>query len=436
MKIVVVGTGYVGLVSAVCLAELGHNVWCIDVDASKISRLSQGIAPIYEPGIDALLSRQMANGRINFSLFDPSIISDCDILMIAVWTPTSDDSKQADLSAVYNVITGYTPHLKDDTVVIVKSTVPIGTNKKLNNLITSLQLSARIHLASNPEFLREGSAIEDFMCPNRIVVGGSSDIVFEKLRQIYQPLINAGYTYYETDVISAEMIKYAANAFLATKITFINEMANLCEKVGGNISSIAHGIGLDQRIGPMFLQVGPGYGGSCFPKDTRALAATAQEYNVNLSLVNQTIISNNQRFDLMAEKIMTMLDKISNAKKVGFLGLSFKANTDDIRDSPAIEIIQRLNLPHISVHVYDPQAHSSITTFLPHCKRHATAQDVLKDADLIVITTEWSEFKNIAPQDFIKLMTTPFVVDLRNIYDAKIMHKANIQYHALGQLTC
>ena len=356
MHITVVGTGYVGLVSGTCFASLGHHVTCVDTNPDKITALQNGQIPIYEPGLDKLVADNMLAGRLHFTTDITTSLPNSKAVFIAVGTPTAADGVSADLSAVFGVAKQLAPLLNDYTVIVTKSTVPVTTNGQVEDIIRSTNPHAQFDICSNPEFLREGAAIEDFLQPDRIVIGVRTDVAKAVMHQLYLPLINRNVAVVWTTPESAELIKYAANAFLATKITFINEVADLCEKIGAEIDTVAQGIGLDSRIGPKFLQAGPGYGGSCFPKDTRAMAYTGREYDTVLNIVETVIETNDNRKIAMTERIIAACDGSVQGKTIAVLGLAFKAHTDDMRDSVALDIIPALVKAGAIVKTYDPAA--------------------------------------------------------------------------------
>ncbi len=397
MKLTILGTGYVGLVSGTCFAELGHTVTCVDKDAAKINTLLAGQVPIYEPGLEDLVTKNINAKRLSFSNKLADNIPNAEAIFIAVGTPPHPETGRADLKYVEAVIDELAPHLKDNTVIITKSTVPVGTAAALTSRLKKLAPHKKIEVASNPEFLREGAAIGDFMAPDRIVVGCFSDHAKRVMEELYQPLTSQGIPLLITNPESAETIKYAANAFLATKISFINEMANLCEKTNGHIDDVAKGIGLDSRIGEKFLMAGPGYGGSCFPKDTMALTHIAEDHNVDLAIVKATIQSNDQRKHNLAARIINTLKKDrAFPSTITVLGLTFKANTDDMRDSPAITIIQDLVAEGAEIVAYDPEGTNQAKAIFGDTITYATSMEAAVEASTIIaILTEWPEFKEL-----------------------------------------
>ena len=417
MKIAMIGTGYVGLVSGVCFSDFGHDVICVDKDPAKIDRLRAGEIPIFEPGLQDLMAKNVAAGRLTFSLDLAEAVAGADAVFIAVGTPTRRGDGHADLRYVMaaaeeigRAMTGY-------TVVVTKSTVPVGTNRKVAQAVAAANPQADFDIASNPEFLREGAAIDDFMRPDRVVVGVENDRAKKVMSDIYRPLFLRDFPIVFTGLESAEMIKYAANAFLATKITFINEIAALCERVGADIKSVSKGIGLDGRIGNKFLHAGPGYGGSCFPKDTKALARIGQEHAVPMQIVETVIKVNDQIKSRMLDKIVDLLDGTVNGKTVGILGVTFKPNTDDMRDAPSLTIVPALVGGGAKVRVMDPEGRREGEALLPHVRWVESAYHAAQGADVLVILTEWNEFRALDLQKLARKMATPRLADLRNIYN-------------------
>ena len=434
MKIAMIGTGYVGLVSGVCFSDFGHDVICVDKDPCKIDRLRAGEIPIFEPGLHDLMAKNVAAGRLSFSLDLTEAVAGADAVFIAVGTPTRRGDGHADLRYVMaaaeeigRAMTGY-------TVVVTKSTVPVGTNRKVAEVIRAANPSADFDIASNPEFLREGAAIDDFMRPDRVVVGIENDRAKKVMSDIYRPLFLREFPIVFTGLESAEMIKYAANAFLATKITFINEIAALCERVGADIKSVSKGIGLDGRIGNKFLHAGPGYGGSCFPKDTKALARIGQEHAVPMQIVETVIKVNDQVKQRMLDKIIDMLDGSVNGKTVGILGVTFKPNTDDMRDAPSLTIVPALVGMGAKVRVIDPQGRHEGEALLPHVRWVDSAYQAAQGADVVVILTEWNEFRALDLTKLARKMNTPRMADLRNIYGREDALAAGFeQYEGVGR---
>jgi len=431
MNIAMIGTGYVGLVSGACFSEFGIDVTCVDNDASKIDMLNDGRVPIYEPGLEDLVSRNMKAGRLHFSTDLASAVRGADAVFIAVGTPTRRGDGHADLRYVFAAAEEIADALNGYTVVVTKSTVPVGTGRKVQKIIKERRPDADFDVASNPEFLREGSAIEDFMRPDRVVVGLESDRARKIMTALYRPLYLHETPMLFTTLETSELIKYATNSFLATKITFINQMADLCEKTGANVKDVARAIGLDGRIGPKFLHPGPGYGGSCFPKDTLALVRTAEEFGAPVTIVEAVVAANDKRKSAMADKI---IDAVGDAtgKTIAVLGLTFKPNTDDMREAPSLVIVPRLIEAGAAVRVYDPKGMEEARSLLPGAAFCSDAYEATKGADALVITTEWNEFRSL---DFDRLkaaMRSPLIVDLRNIYKPAEAHAAGFRYVGIG----
>lgn len=432
-KITVIGTGYVGLVSGTCFAEVGMDVTCVDIDETKIKNLSEkGIIPIYEPGLEEMVKKNVAAGRLHFTTDLGTCVPQSDAVFIAVGTPQDEDGS-ADMKYVLQAAEDIAKHLQGFTVIVDKSTVPVGTGKRVSDVIQQTNPTADYDVCSNPEFLREGAALGDFMKPDRIVVGCSNEKGAAMMRAIYKPFTDAGYPLIETNIESAELIKYAANAFLATKITFMNEIAALCEKVGADIQNVARGMGTDTRIGSKFLQVGPGYGGSCFPKDTNALAFQGQKHNTPLTLVETTITANENVKKRMANKVISALGGDLSGKTIAVLGLAFKADTDDMRDAPALTIIPELEKAGATIKAYDPEAHEQASFRLPNLNCVASKEVALEGADAALILTEWAEFRGIDASLFKENLTSPLVFDLRNIYDVQAMNEAGVTIYTIGR---
>ncbi|MEI8321167.1 MAG: UDP-glucose/GDP-mannose dehydrogenase family protein [Alphaproteobacteria bacterium] len=432
MKIAVMGTGYVGLVTGTCFAEFGFPVTCVDVDAKKIQILEKGISPIYEPGLEDLIRKNTKAGRLKFSTDIPSAIEKATVVFIAVGTPQAEDG-QADLKYVFSAAEQIAEHMDAYTVVVTKSTVPVDTNKKLATFLKEKAPHKEFDVVSNPEFLREGSAIEDFMRPDRVVVGCRSQRAEEVMRELYRPLSLLETPIVFTDPASAEIIKYAANSFLATKITFINQVADLCEKCDANVHDVSKGMGLDSRIGSKFLQTGPGYGGSCFPKDTLAMSHTAREYGAPLTIVDSVIKANDDRKKHMVEKIVHACGGSVKNKKIAILGLTFKPDTDDMRDAPSLTIIPGLQKAGARIQAYDPVGRENAQLYLKDVDWYEDAYGTLKEADALVILTEWNEFKFLDLERIKGLMNSPLMIDLRNIYRLSDMKKSGFIYHSLGR---
>ena len=434
MNIVVIGTGYVGLVSGVCFSEFGFNVTCVDKDQQKIEQLEKGIIPIYEPGLDALVERNHAAGRLSFATSLEGHAENADAVFIAVGTPTRRGDGHADLSYVYAAASEVAEKLCDYTVIVTKSTVPVGTGRQVEAIMRKANPKADFDVVSNPEFLREGSAINDFMRPDRVVVGAESARAIERMRALYRPLYLIEKPVLFTSLETAELIKYAANAFLAVKISYINQMADLCEAVGADVHDVAKGMGLDNRIGSKFLHPGPGYGGSCFPKDTLALVKTAELFDVPVSIVSDVVSYNAARKSAMSTRVIDACGGDISGKNIAVLGLSFKPETDDMRESPALDIILALCLSGANITAYDPAAIEEARPLLPETVVYvASAQDCLKGADCVVMVTEWNEFRALTPQIFKSLMASPNLVDLRNIYEPKLMREHGIEYTSIGR---
>lgn len=432
MKITVIGSGYVGLVSGICFAKLGHDVICLDKDESKINQLKSGIIPIFEPGLTELLQETQKSGKISFSNDLKKALENCDAIFIAVGTPQDEDGS-ADLSAVLAVAKEIALNSNSYKLIITKSTVPAGTGAKIKNLIKENNPNLEFSVASNPEFLREGMAIDDFMNPDRIVIGLEDEKSKEILTEIYQFFPAEKLVF--SDIITAELIKYASNSFLATKISFINEMADLCEIVGGDIKKLSRAMGLDSRIGEKFLNPGPGFGGSCFPKDIMAILNIAEKNDVNLSLISSVITSNKKRQSNIVEKISKLLDGEVKNKKIALLGLAFKANTDDIRYSPAISIAQILAQKEAQILATDPEALENSQRELKELANIKFFEDpyqAIEDADLIVIATEWKTYQTLDLEKIKTLTKSRKILDLRNLFDAKKMQELGFEYFYVG----
>ncbi|MCZ4089844.1 MULTISPECIES: UDP-glucose 6-dehydrogenase [Sinorhizobium] len=435
MKITMIGAGYVGLVSGVCFADFGHDVICLDKDERKIEALKQGQIPIFEPGLDHLVASNVASGRLSFTTDLKSAVAESDVIFIAVGTPSRRGDGHADLSYVHAASREIASNLTGFTVVVTKSTVPVGTGDEVERIIRETNPEADVAVVSNPEFLREGAAIEDFKRPDRIVVGlnGNDQRAREVMTEVYRPLYLNQAPLVFTTRRTSELIKYAGNAFLAMKITFINEMADLCEKVGADVQDVARGIGLDGRIGSKFLHAGPGYGGSCFPKDTLALVKTAQDYDSPVRLVETTVAINDNRKRAMGRKVITAAGGDVRGRKIAVLGLTFKPNTDDMRDSPAIAIVQTLQDAGAKVTGYDPEGVENARKLIEGLDYAADPYDAAADADALVIVTEWNEFRAL---DFARLKTvmkTPLLVDLRNIYRRDEVARHGFGYASIGR---
>ena len=434
MKIAVIGTGYVGLVSGACFSEFGFVVTCIDKDPAKIQKINQGEMPIYEPGLAELVARNVKAGRLYFDLDLGAAVAAADAVFIAVGTPTRRGDGHADLSFVYAAAEDIAMHLSGYTVVVTKSTVPVGTGRDVAGIITKTNPDAKFDIASNPEFLREGAAISDFMRPDRVVVGAETDAARDVMRALYRPLFLIETPILFTNLETSELIKYASNAFLAVKISFINQMADLCEKVGANVHDVAKGMGLDKRIGNKFLHPGPGYGGSCFPKDTLALVKTAEQHSSDLSIVGAVVGYNQARKIAMADRVIAAMGGSVAGAKIAILGLAFKPETDDMRDSPSLDIIDALTKSGAVLRAYDPKAMDEARHLLPQdftfCNN---AIDCLNGTDAAVIVTEWNEFRALAPAQFAAAMRGRVLVDLRNVYEPGAMQDAGFTYLSIGR---
>ncbi|MBT5647531.1 MAG: UDP-glucose/GDP-mannose dehydrogenase family protein [Rhodospirillaceae bacterium] len=433
MRIAMIGTGYVGLVSGACFSEFGTDVVCVDKDAGKIERLLDGIMPIYEPGLDTLVAKNVGAGRLSFTTDLAEAVKGADVVFIAVGTPTQEGDGHADLSYVYAAAAEIGHAIDDYTVVVTKSTVPVGTGREVHRIISEIRDADAFDVASNPEFLREGSAIEDFMRPDRVVIGTDSDRASEVLKQLYRPLFLMETPILYTKIETAELIKYAANTFLAAKITFINEVANLCEKVGANVQEVARGIGLDGRIGSKFLHAGPGYGGSCFPKDTLALVQTARDYDAPLHIIEAVVKVNEDRKGQMADKIIASCGGSVDGKTIAVLGLTFKPNTDDMRDSPSLAIVPALQKAGATVRAFDPQGMKEAEEMLPNVVFCGDAYETMEGADALAIVTEWNEFRLLDLERVKGLLSAPLMIDLRNIYKPDEIIKAGFDYYSVGR---
>ena len=431
MKICMIGTGYVGLVSGVCFSDLGNDVICVDRDLKKVEGLKKGIIPIYEPGLDELVLKNYNNKRLKFSTDLKNSIIKSDVVFICVGTPTKKNGNGADLSQIYNVAKEIRDSITKFKVIITKSTVPVTTGDEIEKIISQKVSKKLFSVVSNPEFLREGEAIRDFTYPDRVVIGTKDKRSNKILKNLYSPLISKGAKYVSTSRRAAELIKYASNAFLATKVTFINELANLCEKIDVNIEDISIGMGLDKRIGGRFLRAGPAYGGSCFPKDTKAIAATAKKFNTNLSVIKSVIKSNENRSLLLLKRVFNILKGKVKNKKICFLGVTFKANTDDMRDSSSLTMVPLLIKKGAKVNYFDPTGEKKNFKKLKNVKFSNNISSAIKDSDLIIIHTEWNEFKSI---NFRKLVKNKkfTIFDMRNIYSPTKMKELKIKYFGVG----
>ena len=433
MRIAMIGSGYVGLVSGACFAQFGHDVVCVDKDADKIARLRAGEMPIYEPGLDKLVADNVRADRLTFGTNLGKAVGDADAVFIAVGTPTRRGDGHADLSYVYAAAAEIAEAIRSYTVVVTKSTVPVGTGREVARIIRGAQPAAEFDVASNPEFLREGAAIEDFMKPDRVVIGVESQRARDVMAAIYRPLNLIQTPMVFTNIETAEVTKYAGNAFLATKITFINEIADLCEKVGADVHDVARGIGLDGRIGRKFLHPGPGFGGSCFPKDTLALAYTAREVGSPQTIVEQVIEVNNTRKKRMAQKVIDFCGGSVAGLTIGVLGVTFKANTDDMRDAPSLDIVPALQAAGANIVAFDPEGMKEAARMLPGVVFAKTAYEAATGADVLVVITEWHEFRGLDPRRIKEAMRQPRIVDLRNIFNPDEMRGFGFAYESIGR---
>jgi len=433
MKLVMIGSGYVGLVSGACFADFGHEVTCVDKDEAKITALKSGHIPIYEPGLDHLVMSGVAGGRLNFSTNIADAVADADAVFIAVGTPSRRGDGHADMVYVHSAAHEIAAVIKGFTVVVNKSTVPVGTGDEVERIIHDVNPAAEFAVISNPEFLREGAAIDDFKRPDRVVIGGHDERGLAVMREIYRPLALGRSPLIEMSRRGAELTKYAGNAFLATKITFINEIADLCEKVGADVQEVARGIGLDNRIGSKFLHAGPGYGGSCFPKDTLALLKTADDYDSPIRIVEAVVAVNDRRKRAMGRKVIEAVGGDVRGKAISVLGLAFKPNTDDMRESPAIAIIQTLQDAGAVVHAFDPKSMEQARTVLKDVIYFDDAYSAMEGSDALVIATEWDEFRALDLRRVKALLRAPVLVDLRNIYPRAVVESVGLHYSGIGR---
>ncbi len=433
MHVAVIGTGYVGLVSGACFSEFGVSVVCVDKDAAKIARLQRGEMPIYEPGLDQLVESNVRAGRLSFSTDATAAIAGADAIFIAVGTPSRRGDGHADLSYVFGAAEEIAAALNGYAVIVTKSTVPVGTGRKVEAILRKARPGGGFDVVSNPEFLREGAAIEDFMRPDRVVIGTDSERAREVMRALYRPLFLIETPMLFTSIETAELIKYAANSFLATKITFINEIADLCERLGADVQDVAKGIGLDGRIGRKFLHAGPGYGGSCFPKDCLALVRTAQEAKAPLSIVETVVRVNDDRKMHMADKVIQACGGTVAGKTVAVLGLTFKPNTDDMRDSPSLAILPALQRAGARIRAFDPEGLAEAKKLMPDLTYCGNSYETMAGADALVLITEWNEFRALDLDRVKALLKTPTVIDLRNIYKPAEMAAAGFFYFSVGR---
>jgi UDPglucose 6-dehydrogenase len=433
MKIVMIGAGYVGLVSGACFSEFGVEVVCVDKDETRIRELAQGKIPIYEPGLEDLVRDNTRSGRLSFTTDLAAAMAGAEAVFIAVGTPSRRGDGHADLTYVFQAAGEIAATLDRYTVIVTKSTVPVGTGREVAKIVRMARPDAEFDVVSNPEFLREGSAINDFMRPDRVVIGTESERARAVMRRLYRPLYLIETPIVFTGIETSELIKYAANSFLATKITFINEIADLCEKVGADVHDVARGIGLDGRIGRKFLHPGPGFGGSCFPKDTLALVRTAQEAKAPLRLVETVVASNEARKSRMAERVIAACGGSVAGKSIAVLGLTFKPNTDDMRDSPSLVILPKLIEQGAEIRAYDPEGMNEARKLMPDIRYCATAEDAMAGADCLLVLTEWNEFRALDPRRIKALLGRPVVIDLRNVYNPAEMLGAGLSYTSVGR---
>ena len=432
MKLCMIGTGYVGLVSGVCFSDLGNDVICVDKDKYKINLLQKGKIPIYEPGLSELVVKNFKNKRLSFSSNLQKSVKDSDIIFICVGTPTKKGGSSADLSQIYNVAKEIASSINRFKIIITKSTVPVTTGDEIEKIISKKNSKKKFSIVSNPEFLREGEALRDFIYPDRIVIGTNDKKSNRILKNLYNPLISKGAQYLNTSRRAAELIKYASNAFLATKITFINEIANLCEKTGINIEDISIGMGLDKRIGSRFLRAGPAYGGSCFPKDTKAITSTADKFKINLSVIKSVIKSNKNRSNLLLNKVYEILNKKVKNKKITFLGVTFKANTDDMRDSSSLVMIPALSKKGAIIKYYDPTGYKKEFSKIKNVYNSNSIKQSVENSDLVIIHTEWNDFKSINFKNLVR--GKKFIIyDMRNIYSPGKIKNQGFKYFGIGR---
>ena len=432
MKLCMIGTGYVGLVSGVCFADLGNNVICVDKDTKKIDLLSKGKIPIYEPGLTELVNKNYKNKRLKFSTNLKKSIIESDIIFICVGTPTKKNGSSADLSQIFNAAKEISLSINKFKIIVTKSTVPVTTGDQIEKILRKKNSNKKFSVVSNPEFLREGEAIRDFIYPDRIVVGSNDKKSNRLMNSLYAPLISKGAQYINTSRRAAELIKYASNAFLATKITFINEIANLCENTGINVEDISIGMGLDKRIGGRFLRAGPAYGGSCFPKDTKAITSTADKFKTNLSVIKSVIRSNESRSNLLLNRIYKILNNKVKNKKITFLGVTFKANTDDMRDSSSLSMIPALSKKGAKIRYFDPTGYKKEFSKLKNVQNFENIKDSVQNTDLVIIHTEWNDFKSINFKNLVKGKKFT-IYDMRNIYSPSKIRKQGFRYFSIGR---
>ena len=432
MKLCMIGTGYVGLVSGVCFSDVGNKVYCVDKDKKKIDLLNNGKIPIYEPGLEEILKKNYKQKRLIFTSDLKKAVDNSDIIFICVGTPTKKNSNSAELKYVFNVARELKKIIKSYKIIITKSTVPVTTGDKIENILINLKKRKLVDVVSNPEFLREGDAIRDFIYPDRVVIGTDSSKANRVLKSLYLPIIKKTSRYFKTSRRGAELIKYASNAFLATKISFINEIANLCEKTGIDVKDISFGMGSDQRIGDRFLRAGPAYGGSCFPKDTRALIDIGKKFNTNLSIVKSVILSNDNRRLLSIKKVIQIVNNNFNNKIITFLGVTFKPNTDDMREASSISMIKYLNKKKCIIRYYDPSGEKFEFKNLKNVNYYDNVRNACLNSDLIILHTEWNEFKSLNFKKLVKKRNFK-IYDMRNLYSPDKMRKSNIKYFGIGR---
>ena len=432
MKLCMIGTGYVGLVSGVCFSDVGNKVYCVDKDKKKIDLLNNGKIPIYEPGLEEILKKNYKQKRLIFTSDLKKAVDNSDIIFICVGTPTKKNSNSAELKYVFNVARELKKIIKSYKIIITKSTVPVTTGDKIENILSNLKKRKLVDVVSNPEFLREGDAIRDFIYPDRVVIGTDSIKANRVLKSLYLPIIKKTSRYFKTSRRGAELIKYASNAFLATKISFINEIANLCEKTGIDVKDISFGMGSDQRIGDRFLRAGPAYGGSCFPKDTRALIDIGKKFNTNLTIVKSVILSNDNRRLLSIKKVIQIVNNNFNNKIITFLGVTFKPNTDDMREASSISMIKYLNKKKCKIRYYDPSGEKVEFKNLKNVNYYEDVRNGCLNSDLIILHTEWNEFKSLNFKKLVKKRNFK-IYDMRNLYSPNKMRKSNIKYFGIGR---
>jgi len=432
MKICIIGTGYVGLVSGACFADLGNSVWCVDNNKEKIDLLNSNQIPFFEPGLDELVSKNFSSSRLKFTTNLKLAVRNSDIIFICVGTPTLKKSRSADLSHVFKVVVSVSKYINRFKIIVTKSTVPVTTGDKIEKLILNKKRKKLFEVVSNPEFLREGEAVRDFRFPDRIIVGSNNKKVIKTLQSLYDPLIKKGAEFFSTNRRGAELIKYASNAFLATKISYINELANLCEKTGINIEDVSLGIGLDKRIGSRFLRAGPAFGGSCFPKDTKAITVTGDLFKTDLSIIKSVIKSNEKRRILLSKRVKKILSNKIKNKKIAFLGVTFKPNTDDMRQSSSLVMIPFLLKKGAKINYYDPSGEKKEFSKLKNLSFYNNVNAACKNVDLVIIHTEWEEFKAL---DFKKLYRKKKfkIYDMRNLYSVELMKKKGFNYYSIGR---